>query len=266
MARHERMSRDTLLTGGTGGVHAAVASEAGRLGGLVARNRRPTERPVGPFLEDRAQSSQRRRALPPDPAGGADLEQPVDDRGGLAERGELHAGHATRLLAEVVDGERAVAPATPEADLLDDAPRPIDLTDGELGVLLGERRMQAEARSRPLTHGVHAREPVVVQVVVGVGGPRGEVVHEVEDLLARCGYDRGDADLAHGRAPSYRLAGGAQAALGTTDSLRSLACRRSPASGARRQSAQRRADEGSARTQRRISREARSGIGEAFAR
>src|SRR4051794_40067662 len=186
----------------TGGVHARGDPEAGRLVGLVAGDRRALELAARRLLEDHPQALERLRRLAAHPARGSQLPHAIDQRGRLAQRGQLDPGHAGRLDREVVDGERAVAPAAAHGQLLDDAARAIDLSDLKLRVLLGQRRSQLEARGGPDAHRVDAREPVVAHEVVRVGGPGGEVADEVEDLLAGGGYDCRDGDLAHGAGDS----------------------------------------------------------------
>ena len=61
-------------------------------------------------------------------------------------------------------------------------------------------RVELEASGGANPDRLHAREPVVVHEMVGVGGPGGEVADEVEHLLAGRRDDGRDGDLAHERA------------------------------------------------------------------
>src|SRR5215211_6690220 len=176
-----------------------MRAEARRLVRLVPRDRRALELRALGLLEDRPQPLERLPRLAPDPAGGADLLEAVDDGGRLAEGGELHAGDVRRLACEVVDGDRAVAAAPAHPDLLDDLPRAVGLRDRQLRVLVRERRVELEAGRGADTHRLYPSQAVVVHVVVRERRPGGEVADEVEDGLARGRDDCRDGDLAHAR-------------------------------------------------------------------
>src|ERR671914_227543 len=82
--RRRRSIRPRILFGGPAhrrprGVHPRRGPEARRLRRLIAGDRRPLELPLGRLLEDHPQPLERLLRLAPDPAGGADLPQPVDD-------------------------------------------------------------------------------------------------------------------------------------------------------------------------------------------
>src|SRR5215211_216493 len=154
VARRRPIGRRILLGGlaapGARGVHSRCPTEAGGLERLVAGDGGALERLVGRLLEDQPQPLERNPGVALDPAGGADLDDPVDDAGGLAECGQLDPRYASSLANEVPHGQRPVAPAPAPAQLLDDPPRPVCFADPELRPLAAE----PEASRRALPTGI----------------------------------------------------------------------------------------------------------------
>ena len=176
-----------------------MGAEARGLLALVSRDRGGGQLALGGLLEDLPQAPQRDPRLALDPAVCPALAQPVDRGLGLAVGRQLHAGGAAGLGHEVVHGDQPRPAADAHPPLLHDAARTVDLHDRDLPALVEHRRVEQEPRRRALAHRVGAGQPVVLEVVVRVGGPLGQVGDEIEDRLPRCRDDRVHGDLTHRR-------------------------------------------------------------------
>src|SRR5919197_3551085 len=159
-------------------------------------------------LENGPQAPKRPAVLTAQPTAGAELlEQPIGNERRLGLARQLDPGGVAGSLQEAVfradlDPVVLAGPA-----LLDQAVGRIELDDGGVGP--GEtvqRHVDGVARARPAAVGLLAREPEVLQEVVGELAVVGDVREVLEDLLAGPRDGRGDGEGVHGAPQSTRRA------------------------------------------------------------